>query len=381
MRRVLILAVLLALGLVAGTSTGDTTGRCPPHCITAVVSTITTLATTATRTVTQRMRSTIMSVVTRRVTGPTAAVVTTAPAPPPPTTTAVGPITRQAQPGQVVRVIAESKPGDTVVAFGAQPKLILDRDVPGGQVTIRSAAGSSFAGIDTNGHSGYDFEGVTSVVPVELADYDKPAFYLDGASSRITLGGGSVIRGGYDGIKQYGHGAGNVIDGVDVSGVGGDLIHVNGAVDLTIRNASLHDPVDQGQEHHDGIQVQAVDGLRVGPGVEISWPVTPRRDSPDNGVIVNCPAGACKGLVFDGVSVEQWWGGRAFQLLAADDAVVRRLVVEDSGNGANSPPVTVDAFAGARYDLHGVNPSDVWSARRLDVEPPSTASALAGAPS
>ena len=104
--------------------------------------------------------------------------------------------------------INASAAGDTVICTGgAQPKLTLSKSFPAPGITIRCDSGSYFEGIDTNGQSGYTFDGITSRVPVEAwKTYDITPFYLAG-----TFGTGSswtgafrAGSGGYDGIKVYG---------------------------------------------------------------------------------------------------------------------------------------------------------------------------------
>lgn len=276
--------------------------------------------------------------------------------PPPPTGTV-----RTATPGNALAQIAASSAGDTVLCTGgAHPRLVLAKDFTNGQVTVKCDAGSWFAGIDTNGKSGYLFDQIESRLPVELVDYNVSPFYLRGASQRITVRA-SKLSGGYDGVKVYGGSVDCTLDTVDISGVGGDCIHVNGSTNLTVTGCNLHDPVDAGNEHHDGIQAQKVDGLSI-LNTRISWPVTPRRDQPNNGVLIKSEtgAGAVKRILVDGLTIDRWWGGRPFQLLAADDAVVKNLTIIDGGVGTATWPVTIDAFAGARYTLYGVDPARVW---------------------
>ena len=172
--------------------------------------------------------------------------------------------------------INASAAGDTVICTGgAQPKLTLSKSFPAPGITIRCDSGSYFEGIDTNGQSGYTFDGITSRVPVEAENYDITPFYLAGTSERIKLTGAFKLSGGYDGIKVYGGCKDCTIDdggaASEISGYGGDGIHINQAVNLRIESVSIGSPWQDGPtpEHNDGIHAQAFTNLYIGPGVRI----------------------------------------------------------------------------------------------------------------
>jgi hypothetical protein len=275
------------------------------------------------------------------------------------------------QPGSMPAAVTAAIAGDTLVAVGGvHPKLTLNRSIGLGRVTIGCDATSWLAGVDVGGQKGWRFAPVGdpfafhSKIPVELVDYNVTPFYASGACDVIV---GGLLEGGYDGIKQYGRGT-VVVDGAIAQGNGGDCCHVNGAVSIIFRNYVGRDPVDAGAEHHDGIQVQYADYVHIGPGVDISWPVTPRRDEPNNGMFLNGETSTGIGLIeIDGATIHDWWGGRGFQLLAARRATIRNLQVVNCGDGnpfpgPGSPPITLGGVQGAGmvYDLYGVDQSLVY---------------------
>lgn len=283
--------------------------------------------------------------------------------------------TRFAYPGQLRSTIAQCKDGDSVIAVGGiHPATTLDRSF---SITKRVSIGcdstSLVRGLNTGGQRGYRFLPVGheyafhSQVPVSLGDVNATPFYAAGDCDVIV---GGLLEGGYDGVKQYCSGGGGlvVLDGVIAQGNGGDCCHVNGAKYFEARNYFGRNPIDDGREHHDGLQVEYADHVKLGPNFLVTWRVMPRRDEPNNGLMLQGETGSGIGLLeIDGVTVDGWWGGRGFQLTAAKRAIVRNLVVRDSGDGRpypgpGSPPITLAGVKGAGmvYDLYGVDKSQVY---------------------
>jgi hypothetical protein len=274
--------------------------------------------------------------------------------------------TRRATPGQVGAAIAASKPGDTVICTGgANPKLTLNVSFAAPGITIQCDSGSYFQGVDTNGQSGYTFDGIESRLPVEVNDYNITPFYLHGTSERINLTGAFKFSGGYDAIKVYGGCRDCVIDDGGaasyLSGYGGDGIHVNGATNLRIVSIAIGAPWSGGPtpEHNDGIHAQAFNNLYIGPGVRIEA-LGPRSDVDSAGIFIQKDGGAANGFLLEGAKIH-WQIGRGMQLMWIDGScVIRGLQITDSGIAGVSPPLTLDANAGQRIDLYGLAKSDVY---------------------
>jgi hypothetical protein len=281
------------------------------------------------------------------------------------TTTSTGTV-REAAPGQVAAAVAASNSGDTVICTGgAQPKLTLSKsfDAPG--ITIKCGSGSYFQGVDTNGQSGYTFDAVESRLPVEVNDYNITPFYLHGTSERIKLTGAFKLSGGYDAIKVYGGCKDCVIDdggaASDVTGFGGDGIHLNGFTNMRIVSVRIHDPYNGNTpEHNDGIHAQAGTGLYIGPGVRLSATNGPRSDVDSAGLFINSEGGLSN-VEIDGVKIQSWQIGRGMQLLGVNGAaIIRNPVVTDCGIAGQSPPITLDAATGGHIDLYGVSKAAVY---------------------
>jgi hypothetical protein len=266
----------------------------------------------------------------------------------------------------VTTAINASAAGDTVICTGgAQPKLALGKSFPAPGITIRCDSGSYFEGIDTNGQSGYTFDGITSRVPVEAENYDITPFYLAGTSERIKLTGAFKLSGGYDGIKVYGGCKDCTIDdggaASEISGYGGDGIHINQAVNLRIESVSIGSPWQGGPtpEHNDGIHAQAFTNLYIGPGVRIEA-LGPRSDADSAGIFIQKSGGSASNFLLEGAKI-RWQIGRGMQLMWIDGScVVRNISITDSGVIGVSPPLTIDAASGQAVDLYGIARSDVY---------------------
>ena len=274
--------------------------------------------------------------------------------------------TRYANPGQMASAIAESAPGDVVVADGGtHPKLTLTRSFPKPGLTIRTDATSSLQGIDTNGQSGYTFDGIESRLPVEVNDDKITPFYLHGNSERITLSGAFKLSGGYDAIRVDGGCKDCVIDdggaASDVTGFGGDGIHLNGFTNMRIISVYIHDPYNgYTPEHNDGIHAQAGAGLYIGPGVRLSATNGPRSDIDSAGMFINSEGGLSN-VTIDGSKIQSWQIGRGIQVLGVDGTThIRNVLISDCGIVGSSPPITLGAnTTDQRFDLTGISPNDV----------------------
>ena len=277
----------------------------------------------------------------------------------------LGGVVREASQGQVAAVLANANAGDTIVCTGgAQSKLVLTRSFAAPGVVVRCGAGSYFQGVDTNGQSGYTFDGIESRLPVEVNDYNVTPFYLHGASARITITGAFRFTGGYDAIKVYGGCRDCVIDdggaASDLSNYGGDGIHVNGATNLRIVSVAIDSPSTlPSPEHNDGIHAQAFSNLYIGPGVRITALGT-RSDVDSAGIFIQKADAAANGLLIEGTRI-RWQIGRGMQMMFIDGScVLRNVEITDSGILGASPPLTLDASQGQRIDLYGINRSDVY---------------------
>jgi hypothetical protein len=264
-------------------------------------------------------------------------------------------------------VIAASAPGDTVYCRGGkQPKLTLAKSFAAPGITVKCEAGSYFEGIDTGGQSGYTFDGIESKVPVNVDDINVTPFYFHGTSERIRLAGAFKLSGGYDAIKVYGGCKNCVIDdggaASDVTGFGGDGIHLNGFTNFRIVSIRIHDPYSgPTPEHNDGIQAQAGSGLYIGPGVRLSATNGPRSDVDSAGLFINSEGGLSD-VEIDGVKIQSWQIGRGMQVLGVDGTtIIRNPVVTDCGIPGSSPPITLGADnSGQRFELFGIDRADVY---------------------
>ena len=230
--------------------------------------------------------------------------------------------------------------------------------------------------IDTSGQTNRTYANLSITLPPEYVNYNIAPVYLHDACTGIHAGPGLTLVGGFMGVKQYCSTFGAThdctLDGMDISGVGGDLIHIDGAVNLHLDNLYLHDPVQASlhtpnPEHQDGIQIQAGDNIYIGPGVLIHWPVTPRLDYPNNGLFINAAGRPLTNVTVDRVRIHQWWGGRALQFNVSGKIISPDVV--DCGNGVNSPPITCSAPAnGGIIELHPAA-TGLWTngVRRSDV--------------
>jgi len=262
-------------------------------------------------------------------------------------------------------VLAASKPGDAVVCTGgAQPKLTLPLSFAAPGVTVACESGSYFQGVDTNGQSGYTFDGIESRLPVEVNDWNVTPFYLHGSSERIVLTGGFRFSGGYDAIKVYGGCKDCTIDDKGaasmLSGYGGDGIHVNGATNLRIVSVAIGAPWSgSSPEHNDGIHAQSFSNLYIGPGVRIEA-LGPRSDVDSAGIFIQKDGGPASGFLLEGAKIH-WQIGRGMQLMWIDGScVLRDLQITDSGIPGQSPPLTIDANPGQHVDLYNIPTSSVY---------------------
>jgi hypothetical protein len=181
--------------------------------------------------------------------------------------------TRDVYPGQsVVAAINLSSGGDTIrLHAGNYPQLTLSRSFAT-PLNIVGENGVIIAGVVLPNVSGYNFDHITSTVPDDRNCCDASAFYVNGHTGNITLQN-STLHGGFVTLKFY-SGSDNESDWAynvnihdnDISGTGGDLIHVDCLKDSVIEHNFIHDPGQYfaaSDEHHDGIQDQASDNLKI----------------------------------------------------------------------------------------------------------------------
>ena len=289
-----------------------------------------------------------------------------APPPPPPPPPSTGTV-REAGPGQVASVIAASAAGDTVrCKGGVQPKLTLTKSFPAPGITVTCDAGSYFQGIDTNGQSGYTFDG-DRVTPPRRGQRLQHHPLLPPRQLRTDhlLTGAFKLSGGYDAIKVYGGCKDCVIDdggaASDVTGFGGDGIHLNGFTNMRIVSIHIHDPYNgYTPEHNDGIQAQAGTGLYIGPGVRLNATNGPRSDIDSAGIFINSEGGLSN-VTIDAPKIQSWQIGRAIQVLGVNGTtILKNLTITDCGT-SNSPPITLGAnTTDQRFDLTGIARSAVY---------------------
>jgi hypothetical protein len=181
--------------------------------------------------------------------------------------------TRDIYPGQsILSAISASSGGDTVrLHAGSYPKLTLTKSFAT-PLNVVGENGVVIAGIVLPNVSGYKFDHITSTVPDDRNCCDASAFYVNGLTSNIILQN-SALHGGFITLKFY-SGSDNEADWAhdinihdnDISGTGGDLIHVDCLKDSVIEHNFIHDPgqyFTASDEHHDGIQDQASDNLKI----------------------------------------------------------------------------------------------------------------------
>lgn len=277
--------------------------------------------------------------------------------PPPP-----GGTTREAHTiAEALTAISASKAGDVVyVRAGTYGKLTLQQDFLGAKILCE--AGSQFAGVDTNGTSGYSFEGLRSVLPPEFVDYNIAAFYCHGSSKQISLKGG-YLEGGYLCFKQY-DGAGQAdqitLDSVEAAKAGGDITHWDGIQNATLTDVYLHDPLQGGSEHPDAIQVQRCAGTMniVRPRLECM--IATPRDRDGQGIFLRAePDTMPLGTIIVDSPSGKWNAGRFFQAYTVDYVIVKNPNVSVSGDGQTAP-FTLGPTIRGRVDLYGMTSSQVY---------------------
>jgi hypothetical protein len=186
-----------------------------------------------------------------------------------------GGTTRDVFPGQsITSVINASAAGDTVrIHAGNYPALNLTKSFSSSNpLNIVGESGVVIAGITLPNVSGYNISSITSSVPDDRNCCNASAFYISGTTNHITLSN-STLHGGFVTLKFY-SGSDNeanwahdiYIHDNDISGTGGDLIHVDCLKDSIFEHNFIHDPgayFAASDEHHDGIQDQSSDNLQI----------------------------------------------------------------------------------------------------------------------
>jgi hypothetical protein len=168
--------------------------------------------------------------------------------------------------------------------------------------------------VNTNGRNDIIVANQTITIPPS-PDKDVACVYVSGASQRTHVGGNLKLEGGYLCIKQYGLAKDLTIDGVDVGGAAGDLMHFDGATNVHVDNVYGHDPVYgvNDAEHHDYCQIQSGSGYYFGPGCVADWPV----DFPNNCYMISLGKSAVDYLydvTLDRVTIRGPKHGNAIQM-------------------------------------------------------------------
>lgn len=143
------------------------------------------------------------------------------------------------------------------------------------------------APIDTSGLSNKTYANLAVTIPPEFSNIDVACIYVHGVSKNIHVGPSVTLVGGYVTLKVYCANNGDIdqltIDGADISGTGGDIMHFDGSTNVHVDNVKAHGFINQGAEHHDGVQIQSGGPYYFGPGVEIDQTLA----FPNNGFFIN----------------------------------------------------------------------------------------------
>ena len=147
--------------------------------------------------------------------------------------------------------------------------------------------------VDSGAHD-IVFDGITASVATGTAN-GPSCWYLRGGVEDIVIQN-SAARGGWDVIKQYAPppalARNIVVRDNDLAGSSQDVIHVDGAVDMTIEHNWIHDPVDS-VEHNDGVQSQHSSNLRIVRNT-FSWTSVPPRGGPNQAIMLGNVPGVAR---------------------------------------------------------------------------------------
>jgi hypothetical protein len=212
-------------------------------------------------------------------------------------------------------------------AFG-RAKLLLDQVVDVPVEPPPDPTPTPSGAVNTNGQSDMVIANKEIVKPANYTNQNDFCVYISGASQRTTIGPNVILQGAYEAVKQYCSTPGAAktirIDGIDVSGAGGDLMHFNGADDVRVGEHALvhlHAPPPTGGEHHDAIQVQCGQDYYFGPHVFIEWPM----DFPDNGFMIvdepTQPGRYLRNVVIDRCRIYGPKAHNALQLMVAGEII------------------------------------------------------------
>ncbi|HEY3614116.1 MAG TPA: right-handed parallel beta-helix repeat-containing protein [Gaiellales bacterium] len=250
---------------------------------------------------------------------------------------------RHAQGGTSILLAGGNYPAVTIER-GYSPAITI-KPVQGQKVVLAGlsfsgASGVVVRGLRTSGESdvgagSHDitFDGVGCTLPI--GDLEHSCFYLHDSSQHLVVRNSTAV-GGFDGVKLYGCSGSTWTSDVLITNnrltrASEDLIHVNCARNVSIVHNYLHDPIDN-DDHNDGVQSQASDGLRI---VRNTFTFTrPNPDGPNQAIILGRTGPDSPDLVTHSTisgNLIHHWPGIPIILAGTDDTVVVQNTAWDSG--------------------------------------------------
>ena len=300
------------------------------------------------------------------------------------TTVPSGPV-RDVYPGQSIEAtVKAASAGDTVrIHAGTYPRVTITRSFSR-QLVIEGESGVTIAGLTVRGGGGvriqrlatthenriesgaHDvvFHGVTASVPIGPRP-DRSCWYIKGSAQRIRIQS-STGRGGWDVVKVYAPPPelprDIVVRDNDLSGAWEDIIHVDGAVNMTIEHNAIKNPADS-PEHNDGVQSQHSSNLRIVRNT-FSWTSVPPAGGTNQAIMLgNLPSRWRERKVANTYVasnlVHHWNGGRPLIMNGTEGTRIVNNTFADSGNAAADDASITISHQGA---AGGQNPSlEIWN--------------------
>jgi hypothetical protein len=300
------------------------------------------------------------------------------------TTVPSGPV-RDVYPGQSIEAaVKAASAGDTVrVHAGTYPRVTITRSFSR-QLVIEGESGVTIAGFTIRGGGGlriqrlattdenliesgaHDvvFHGVSASLPTGSRP-DRSCWYIRRSTQRITIQS-STGRGGWDVVKVYAPPPeltqNIVVRDNDLSGAWEDIIHVDGAVNMTIQHNAIKSPVDS-PEHNDGVQSQHSSNLRIVRNT-FSWTSVPPAGGANQAIMLgNLPSRwrdreVANTYVASNL-VHHWNGGRPLIMNGTEGTRIVNNTFADSGHAAvNDASITISHQGAAG----GQNPGlEIWN--------------------
>jgi hypothetical protein len=261
--------------------------------------------------------------------------------------------------GQLRDALRHAAGGSSIVlAGGAYPAVTIARGYSPA-ITIRPAKGEKavLAGLRFSGASGVVVRGVRTTGESDVAmgshditfdgvgctlaigDLQHSCFYLHDSSARLVVRNSTAV-GGFDSVKLFGCSGSTWTSDVLIADnrftrASEDLIHVNCARDVRVVHNYLHDPVDN-DDHNDGIQSQASDGLRILRNTFTFTKANP--DGPNQAIILGRTGPPSPDLVTHSTvsgNLIHHWPGIPIILAGTDDTTVVNNTAWDSGPESN----------------------------------------------